>query len=126
VVDGAGSERWERGWKVEGLQCRRDGERETERDCNKRSEGERRDETKTRRERKAKAKHRQCSERRRAAPRLFVWAVILFSRSGFPVFVTILELLRLEDPRMGGLLYTSSEPLCAMRTLLFTTLTCNI
>lgn len=91
----------------------------------KRSEEKRRDETKTRRERKEKAKHQQRSERRRAAPRLFVWAVIFFLGQA-SVFITILELLRLEDPPMGGLLYTSSEPLCAMRTLLFTTLKYDI
>lgn len=68
-----------------------------------------RDEDETRKKLKAKAKHQQCSERRRAAPRLFVWAVI-FSLGQASVFVTILELLRLEFPRMGGLLYTSSEP----------------
>lgn len=112
MVDGAGSERWERGWKVEGLQCRRDGERERQTEIvvtREAREEKGRDEDETRKKLKAKAKHQQCSERRRAAPRLFVWAVI-FSLGQASVFVTILELLRLEDPRMGGLLYTSSEP----------------
>lgn len=115
---GRGDGRW-RDCSAEEMAREREGQKEiVRREARGRVETRRRH----RREREAKAKHQQCSERRRAAPRLFVRAVIFFLGQA-SVFVTILELLRLEDPRM---VFTSSEPLRAMRTLLFTTLKYNI
>jgi hypothetical protein len=86
VVDGAGSERWERGWKVEGLQCRRDGERERQNEIVTR-EARGREETRRRRDEKETRKPSTGNARKGDGQHLdFSFGQsFVFPRSGFRV-----------------------------------------